>query len=362
MLDDFLVENRQTIIDRARAFVAARGSRTLGGAEQAANGVPAFVDQLVDALRRARITHIPDHQAIKSSGALHGEDLLLSGVTIAQVVRDYGDVCQTITELVIEQGAAISATEFKTLNLCLDDATAEAVAAYERRNRRAAVDDGTERLGVLAHEMRNVLNTASLSLEGIKSGRVPVNGSTGLLLGKSLKGLRDLIDRSLAEVRLDAGVEQHETIGVSGFLEELTIAASMQAEERDIRFRVSAIDRTVMIQGDRPILAAVLANLLDNAFKFSPRGGTVSLRTKVIGARVLFEIEDDCGGLPAGDSERLFVAFEKRGEDRSGVGLGLAICRKGAHANHGGIRVRDLPGKGCVFTLDVPVYGAARGG
>jgi signal transduction histidine kinase len=68
----------------------------------------------------------------------------------------------------------------------------------------------------------------------------------------------------------------------------------------------------------------------------------------------LIEVEDECGGLPPGDSEELFKVFEQRGGDRSGLGLGLAISRRGVEANGGKLYVRDLPGRGCVFTIDLP--------
>ncbi|MEO7109187.1 MAG: ATP-binding protein [Polyangiaceae bacterium] len=107
------------------------------------------------------------------------------------------------------------------------------------------------------------------------------------------------------------------------------------------------------IEGDRQILEAAVSNLLQNAFKFTRKNGSVALRALATTDRVLFEIEDECGGLP-GDPEALFRPFEQQGADRSGVGLGLSICRKAAKANAGEIRARDLPGKGCVFTLDLP--------
>jgi hypothetical protein len=78
------------------------------------------------------------------------------------------------------------------------------------------------------------------------------------------------------------------------------------------------------------------------------------LTTRTTADRVLFEIEDECGGLPPGKIDDLFIPFKQRGADRSGVGLGLSICLKAAKANGGEIHVRDLPGKGCVFTLDLP--------
>jgi len=65
----------------------------------------------------------------------------------------------------------------------------------------------------------------------------------------------------------------------------------------------------VTIDGDRPILVAAVSNLLQNAFKFSRKGGGVSLRTQVTAERVLFDIQDECGGLPAGKVEELFAPF-----------------------------------------------------
>jgi len=69
---------------------------------------------------------------------------------------------------------------------------------------------------------------------------------------------------------------------------------------------------------------------------------------------VHIEIQDECGGLPSGNVEELFRPFEQRGADRTGVGLGLAFSRWGAQANGGRIYARNLPDKGCVFTVDLP--------
>ena len=70
--------------------------------------------------------------------------------------------------------------------------------------------------------------------------------------------------------------------------------------------------------------------------------------------RVLIEVEDECGGLPGGDVNDLFRPFEQRGADRSGLGIGLGFSRWGAEANGGRLYARDLPGRGCVFVLDLP--------
>jgi signal transduction histidine kinase len=359
MLDAFVIANRDEIIARARARVASRTTPIATDVELA-NGIPMFLDQLGDALRLARSSILIDHEKLTRSAGQHGHDLLRMGLTVGQVVQDYGDVCQTITELAVEQKFSISAEQFKTLNLCIDDAIAGAVTEYARHRESAIENHGIERLGALAHEMRNLLAAATLSFETLQTGLVAPGGSTGRVLGRSLTGMADLIDRSLADVRLDAGLMQPESIVVAAFIEEVQIVALMQATARGITFEVVSADDAVVVEADRPILAAALANLLQNAFKFTRRGGHVTLTVRATADRVLFEIEDECGGLPPGKTEELFRPFEQRGSNRSGVGLGLSICLRAAKANHGQILVRDLPGKGCVFTLDLPKTLPAR--
>jgi C4-dicarboxylate-specific signal transduction histidine kinase len=70
--------------------------------------------------------------------------------------------------------------------------------------------------------------------------------------------------------------------------------------------------------------------------------------------RIRIDVEDHCGGLQSGAAETLFLPFTQTGEDRSGLGLGLAICRRSVEANNGVLRVRNLPPSGCVFTIDLP--------
>jgi len=94
--------------------------------------------------------------------------------------------------------------------------------------------------------------------------------------------------------------------------------------------------------------------LLHNAFKFTRRHGHVSLKASSTEERVIIEVADECGGLPPGKADELFLPFEQRSPDRSGLGLGLSISRKSVEADGGQLRVRDVPGVGCVFTIDLP--------
>jgi signal transduction histidine kinase len=288
------------------------------------------------------------------SAILHGAELRQAGFTVAQVVHGYGDVCQAVTELAIELGIPISADEFKTLNRCLDEAIAQAVTEYTRQ-RDLSHPRGAERHGFFVHEQRNLIHNAILAFEVLKTGTVGIGGSTGKVLGRSLTALRDLIDRSLIEVRLEAGLHHRDRVMLGPFVEEAGLTATIEAEARGLELSVSAVEPEVAIHVDRPLLAAALANLLQNAFKFTRANGHVVLRTDTASAsRVLIEVEDECGGLPPGRAEELFRPFAQRSTDRSGLGLGLAIARESVELNGGEIRARNLPGRGCVFTIDLP--------
>jgi signal transduction histidine kinase len=353
MLHEFIATNRDEIIRRCRGKVTTRSvpPPTDAGID---HGVPGFLDQLVDALRLG-LTSSPE---IGRSAIQHGHDLLLQGFTVSQVVHDYGDVCQAITELAVEMNAPIGTEDFRTLNRCLDDAIAGAVTEYGRERNQSTLDGetarGSERLGFLAHELRNLLNTAILAFEVLKTGNVGVAGSTGTVLHRSLMGLRALIGRSLAEVRLTQGVQNREPLLVSGFIEELAPGATLEANARGIGLTVMPVEDGVAIEADRQVLAAVVGNLLQNALKFTRPRTTVTLRVGASAERVLIEIQDECGGLPGKNSNELFRQFEQRSVDRTGLGLGLAFSRWGAEANNGRIYARNLPGKGCVFTVDLP--------
>jgi hypothetical protein len=292
----------------------------------------------------------------------HGHDLLLRGFTVSQVVHDYGDVCQAITELALETNAPISTDDFRMLNRCLDDAIAVAVTEYGRERDQFTLGEeaarGSERLGFLAHELRNLVNTATVAFEVLKKGNVGLAGSTATVLQRTLVGLRTLVGRSLGEVRLTQGVQNRVRFLVSGFIDDLVPAATWEADARHMSLTVMPVEDGVAIEADREVLAAVVGNLLQNAFKFTRPRTTVTLRVRASTERVLIEVEDECGGLPDGNANELFRPFEQRSLDRTGLGLGLAFSRWGIEANNGRIYARNLPDRGCIFTLDLPRFAA----
>jgi hypothetical protein len=355
MLHEFITLNRELIISRCRANVAARSIPAPTEAE--IHGVPLFLDQLVSTLRFPRKSGLEIE--IGASAAQHGHELLLKGFTVSQVVHDYGDVCQTITELALETNAPIGTDDFRVLNRCLDEAIAGAVTVYGRESQQSSLDGQTERgnqrMSFFAHELRNLVSTGIVAFEVLKTGNVGVGGSTGAVLNRSLMGLRDLIGRSLAEVRLTQGNQNKEQLSVAEVIADAGATAMLEANARGIRLILPPVEEELAIEADRQVLAAVVGNLLQNAFKFTRPRSTVTLRAGARADRVLIEIQDECGGLPgSGDFDELFRPFEQRGADRTGVGIGLAFSRWGAEANNGRLYARNLSGQGCIFTVDLP--------
>ena len=296
---------------------------------------------------------------IAVTAALHGRELSRQGFTVEQVVHDYGDLCQSITDLAYERSSPISIDEFRTLNRCLDNGIADAVTEFAFQ-RSAMLESSAllafnERLGFLAHELRNHIHTATLALLAVKSGHVGLTGATGTVLDRSLMGMRSLIDRSLADVRNAAGMApRHQLISLAEFISDVGISASLEAKASGCQFALGVVDAGLALDVDREMLFSAVSNLLQNAFKFTKVNSEVSLDAYAAGNRIRIDIEDHCGGLREGAADKMFQPFVQVNEDRSGLGLGLSIAKRGVEANSGILSVRDVPHKGCVFTIDLP--------
>jgi signal transduction histidine kinase len=356
MLHEFLTAHRDDIVARARVKVAIR-SAPRAAQPELEYGVSHFLDQLAETLRCEQTTESRQtSQEIARGAGMHGAELRRAGFTVAQVVHDYGDVCQAVTDLAIELGKPIANDEFRTLNRCLDEAIAQAVSEFGSQQERSLQERATERMGFFAHEIGNLVANATLAFEVLQTATVGVGGSTGAVLGRNLTRLRHLVDRSLAEVRLEAGLHRRELVAVSELMEEVGVAAKIEARARGLQLTVTPVEPGVVIEVDRQLMAAALANLLHNAFKFSrPQGHIVlSTDTSATDGRVLIDVEDECGGLANDVSEELFRPFQQRASNRTGLGLGLAVARQSVERNGGQIRVRSLPDHGCVFTIELP--------
>ena len=371
MMHSFLANNRDELIERCKAKVARRPTRAATD-EQLKNGIPIFLDQLERTLRAEELGKDVESERISGatdgspsglsemgvSATKHGRELLQLGFSIDQVVHDYGDLCQAITDLAVERDAPFGVPEFRTLNRCLDNAIAEAVTEFSSQRdaslARLQADACNERMGFLVHELRNALMTASLALAALEQSQLPVSGATGGVLKRSVQNMKHLINVAVNEVRQGSALATRNFM-LSGFIAEAAETARLYAQEKGVTFQVDAPDPALEITGNRPLLLAALGNVLQNAFKFTHKGTLVTLSTHASENEVDIDVADHCGGLPRGEGESLFSPFAQHDADRSGLGLGLSITRRSVEEDGGKLGVRDLPGVGCVFTLRLPL-------
>ena len=354
MLNDFIFLHRAEILALTREKMAARMAPRPTETE-VEEGVPLFLDQLMAVLKVRDVRGSGSDPEVGRTAALHGANRMKLGFTVDQLVHDYGDVCQTITELAMDLDKTISVDDFRALNKCLDFAIARAVTEFERQRARQQSERENERTGFVAHELKNLITTAKLTFHVLRQGKVAIGGSTGTVLERTLNSIADVIDRSVANVRAATGVYARERVWVSELMEELQVVATIEAAAHGFKLEVSQLGDALQIETDRLLVVGAVVDLLRNASKFSPFGSTICLRVfPIAGHRACIEVEDECGGLPPGDEEGLFQAFEQRSIDRSGLGLGLAVSRQNIRAVGGELRVRNLPGKGCIFSLELP--------
>jgi len=147
---------------------------------------------------------------------------------------------------------------------------------------------------------------------------------------------------------------QPNRVSVSEVVEEEELETADDALAGGFGLAIAPAPRGVYVEADPQVLAAAVTKLVHNAFKHSRTHGHVSVTTTATADHVLIAVEDECGGLLPGEAEELLRPLEEKRIDRPHPGFGLAISRRCVEAMGGRIRVRDLPGKGCVFTVDLP--------
>lgn len=180
--------------------------------------------------------------------------------------------------------------------------------------------------------------------------------------------LTRIVDDLFALARADAGISgaRHDPIYLEELVHGAMRAVRALADSRDVRVELGEVVEAPF-HGDADLLGRLLLNLLDNAIKHSPRGGTVAVTMALRGGRYEIAVADQGAGIPPAERERIFERFVRldgaaagAGDERderaslSGAGLGLAIARRIAEAHGGTISVADAPGRGAVFVVELP--------
>jgi hypothetical protein len=202
-LQNFINTNHDKLVAMTRGKVEKRhaGSRPVG--LETKHGVHIFLDQLRGALDD-EATRDPSGQAqadpptnpdIATTAALHGHDLLSIGFSVDQVVHDYGDVCQAVTELAVELKAPISVADFHTMNRCLDNAIAAAVTAWSK-DRDSELSATAPSASARDAKLRRLVAGAIPIFAMLRDGKIGTAGASVAMLGRHLEEMRDLLDGS----------------------------------------------------------------------------------------------------------------------------------------------------------------------
>lgn len=323
------------------------------------NTLPHFLDEVALSLD----TVAPSHPAGTERPALgrmmtgpwsvvalaHGEQRLRLGFSVAEVVREYGLLQESILELAEENGYAITPIELRVLARAISRATAAAVSEYARARDEDLQRQAAEHVAFLAHELRNPLSSARVAHDILS--RSGITSRPAEVLGRSLARLSSLIDESLTAVRLRGNTPLRlERFAVRALIDDAIAESTTDAEAKSIAL-VAEVPEGAMLDGDVRLLRSVVTNLLRNAIKFTHEGERVLVRV-VVEDLVHIEVRDTCGGIPPEKLDGIFTPFVQVGADRSGFGLGLAIARQGVEAHGGVLTVRNVEG-GCVFTVSL---------
>jgi signal transduction histidine kinase len=321
------------------------------------NAIRGFFAELILALRAEFDDSEYSFERTPSlAAAEHGAQRFGLGTKLSTLIREYGSLRDVMFQVMDDYGGHASEREFRVLSKLLVGASSDAAEQFSSDRDEQIAKQSAQHLAFLAHELRNPLASARLTLTIMKRhNEIGPDSKLAATLERNLTRLEKLIDDSLLETKLKLAVPVvHERVEIGALMDEVGAESNTEIDARRLSFRVAG-DVGASVVLDRRLLRSILSNLIRNAIKFSRSGGTIELRVKHANTCITLEVQDECGGLPEGDAETLFEPYVQRGHDRTGFGLGLALTRQAVDALGGRIRVQDLPGRGCVFAVDLPL-------
>ena len=223
---------------------------------------------------------------------------------------------------------------------------------------RQSMQAREQMLRILAHDLRNPINTISIAAAALREEVSQGNGTNMIdMIDRSTRRvnrlIQDLIDNAIIERsgKLPMNPQHQSAVDL---VDEVCQASRVHAGKKEIQV-CCEIERNATIFGDRDRLLQVLTNLVDNAIKFTPEGGVVTLKAEKHRAEIRFFISDTGPGISEGDQEHIFEPYWQAGPTAyTGVGLGLAIAKQIVEQHGGEIWVESEPGQGTTFVFTIP--------
>ncbi|MBN2556838.1 MAG: HAMP domain-containing protein [Anaerolineales bacterium] len=334
--------------------------------ETLSNGTPLLVDSsIVGYLLTAQDSAITGidfenslikllDQALLRAAILSGAAGILMAVIIASaLIRPLRNLSDAAVELshgnlnqrVIETGPP----EIKALGQSFN----HMAASLQRleSNRRAMTAD-------IAHELRTPLSIQRINLEAMQDGVYPLDQANLQVIVQQNQLLTRLVDDLRTLSLADAGQLELEPVDVdlNAFVQQFYEQSLADARERNILLDLSLPAEAIIAHVDPLRISQILSNLVQNALRFTPQGGTIAIRLHPDQHSATIAIQDDGPGIPKQALPHLFERFYKAEQSRrdSGTGLGLAIARRLAELHEGTLEAANAADRGAVFTLRIP--------
>jgi len=214
-----------------------------------------------------------------------------------------------------------------------------------------------EFLSSVAHQIRSPLMVATgylqLLQKGIMTGDQLMAGID--TVARNVQQIATLVNDILFLQEMELVLPDFQAVDINEVARQVTDRYATRARDKDIKLRFTPQSSVFPVTGDAKSLERALMALVDNAIKFSPNGGSVEIRTRQDGTKVLVAVEDHGIGISPENLPRIFDRFyhlDRSGDELfDGIGLGLAITRQVIEQHHGSLDVTSEAGKGSTFTI-----------
>jgi signal transduction histidine kinase len=214
----------------------------------------------------------------------------------------------------------------------------------------------------IAHELRTPLTIVLGHTEALSDGELPPNSETFEIIYDETKRLNRLVEDLRTLSLSDAG-ELHlnrDKVSPRDLLEHAAAARKTEAKAKNITLQIESSMELPAVDVDPDRMTQVMVNLLDNALRYTPAGGSISLSARQNQEAVQIEVKDTGPGIPPEDLSHLFERFyrgdKSRQREEGGTGLGLAIAKSLVESQNGQIRVESQPGEGATFLIELPAH------
>lgn len=224
-------------------------------------------------------------------------------------------------------------------------------------------------VGAIAHDLRTPLFALRGYLQGLESGlaQSPARATHYIAICRQKA---DQIERLVSDLSAFTRVEYLEQtlrfapVDVEAVIAQAVEGLRLTVQAQEVRISLDGLSDSALVQGDAGLLERVMVNLLDNAVRHTPQGGSIAISWRVDGERLLVTVADGGPGIAVQDLPRLFDPFFRsdaaRNPETGGVGLGLTIARRIMRAHGGDLTAENRPGGGALFTASLPLAPGSR--